>query len=414
MSAWFPSGKSNSAGWRFDAVSLLAVIGESSVTLHIPALESSWLCLLPRLMPAPQALLKPSRPTRLPTVPAVVVGAYSGTRVNELNFYADIIHQVDTLQPFEFHEYNIARRATDSTLSSYRSYREICSPVMSTRTFSALHILTMMSCAMTAGLIVWACIIRDGVAIVSLVILAFTSMLVGLAMWYQPQLAIRPTDAVVPDGDIIIRTRKGAFIVVHCSEEVARELYIGTEEAKYVIADGVFGLFMGTGTVSLMVGVVLLGNCNWTMQTAIGASYLILNGAYWALGLVPGKQIWDTSIYEVRDITPRRLKSAHIQGIDGIKPSYTRTLWYTIQSTKEMNGTSWVSISGAAPETPAWGEWERLACDNRNNPSWDAVGEKDRLMELFRDREQQRPGEIYGYIAANTAPCYVPSRRETL
>jgi hypothetical protein len=71
---WFPVVRNNEAGWRLDIVSLLAVIGESSIESHSQALTSSWTCVLPRIIPAPQVLLKPSRPTRMPVTNAVVVG----------------------------------------------------------------------------------------------------------------------------------------------------------------------------------------------------------------------------------------------------------------------------------------------------------------------------------------------------
>lgn len=84
-----------------------------------------------------------------------------------------------------------------------------------------------------------------------------------------------------------MRTREGAFIVVHCSEEIARELYIGAEEVKYRVGPNNFRLLVGVGTVALMVAVVLLGNYTWTMQAAIGATYVFLNGAYWLVALFP-------------------------------------------------------------------------------------------------------------------------------
>ena len=64
-SQWFPVGKGGENGWRLDIVSLLAVIGESSMESHSQALTSSWTCILPRIIPAPQALLKATRPSRL-------------------------------------------------------------------------------------------------------------------------------------------------------------------------------------------------------------------------------------------------------------------------------------------------------------------------------------------------------------
>jgi hypothetical protein len=51
--------------------------------------------------------------------------------------------------------------------------------------------------------------------------------------------------ALVLEGDIIIRTRDGAFIIVHCSEEIARELFIGPEECDYLVNDQWFKILVG-------------------------------------------------------------------------------------------------------------------------------------------------------------------------
>ena len=109
MPSWFPAGRAHEPGWRFDAVGLLAVLGEASMTRHAQALTSSRLCMLPRLMPAPATFIKSSRPLRLPSPPATVIGVFSGTRVNELNYFADMIHPISDLKPFQVEVYNIGR-----------------------------------------------------------------------------------------------------------------------------------------------------------------------------------------------------------------------------------------------------------------------------------------------------------------
>lgn len=76
---WFPKTAEDVPGWRLDIVSLLAVIGESSMAEHSQAMTATWTCCLPRIIPAPQALLKPTRPTRMPQVNAAVVGVVNGT-----------------------------------------------------------------------------------------------------------------------------------------------------------------------------------------------------------------------------------------------------------------------------------------------------------------------------------------------
>ena len=89
---WFPIGRNDETGWRLDVVSLLAILGESLMSRHVQSLSASKLCLLPRLIPAPQAFLRSSRQVRLLSPAAIVCGVYSGTLVHELNYFADIIH----------------------------------------------------------------------------------------------------------------------------------------------------------------------------------------------------------------------------------------------------------------------------------------------------------------------------------
>lgn len=84
---------------------------------------------------------------------------------------------------------------------------------------------------------------------------------------------------------MITRTREGAFLLILCNEDVARELYIGTEECVYKVQARRYRTFVALGTFLLMVSVVLLGNCNFTMQVAIGVSYILLNGTFWVSSL---------------------------------------------------------------------------------------------------------------------------------
>ena len=96
---WFPNVKNN---WSLDVVTLLAVIGESSMAEQTQTITASLLCLLPRLIPAPQALLKPSRPSRMPETLAKMTGVYSGTTLDSVGFFATIITPLDSLHPFSF------------------------------------------------------------------------------------------------------------------------------------------------------------------------------------------------------------------------------------------------------------------------------------------------------------------------
>ncbi|KAI1777502.1 hypothetical protein F4818DRAFT_410628 [Hypoxylon cercidicola] len=474
---WFSSdvpGAEGPWGWRLDVVTLLAVIGESSIAEHTQTITASIFCLFPRIIPAPQAFLKPSRPPRLPETTAKMTGVHSGVVLDTVGFFANIIHPLDKLQPFSFQVLEIthtdrnnaggievpgmlASRTTFFSKLRTRTKTSTDSPRMIGRTtlprgppsdhaketrdtptpnatystsndveaaapaqgitrrmtmrekiqdftanptlindsrrpavpatlYSPVHVLAVFSVMLTASIIGFAAHYRDGTAILAVSLIAFASSVVGWASWWKPLLMKRSHTNKVPRGDVIIRTREGAFLLIKCTEEVARELYSGTEECEYHVSGQAYRALMGLGTCLLMVSVILLGNCKWNSQIFIGASYITLNGLYWAMGLLPKDYFWDLSRYCVKDVTPDVAKDAYKKTSDDPRegvPSYTRTLWYAIRETKR---TAWVERSGAAPATPQWLKWlaeAEQAADQDEH--WPSVARKDEIMKVDDD-----------------------------
>jgi hypothetical protein len=425
VSKWFPFGREESTGWRFDAISLLAIIGESSVADHSQLITASAFCLLPRIIPAPQALLKPERPSRLPETTAKLSGVFSGITLDSISFFANIIHPLEQLPSYGFKMLEItyadhsknqtnadsngdsegkstsavtvddaeagvpkrsilrrrtaARKVADSlTLSALHGER----PAVPPNLFSPLHLLSLFSFLLTMGLIAGAAVLQDANAILSLGILSIVSMLVGFASWWKPLLQVRKDEGKVPKGDVVIRTRSGAILLVRCSENIARELYSGTEECEYELRSHWHRTLMGVGTMLLMLGIVLLGNCTWNMQVAIGASYIVLNGLYWAIGLIPREKFWDLSRYNVRDLTPPDARNADVDmdTDDGEGAAcFTRTLWYAVRETESQ---AWVERSGAAPGTAMWRQWldEAQQAAKTGDRKWKPVARKDALL----------------------------------
>lgn len=248
--------------------------------------------------------------------------------------------------------------------------------------------------------------IKDGAAVLALIAMSAASTLIGFASHWSPKLASRPTDVPVPDGDIIIITRDGAFIVVQCSEEIARELYIGPEECNYLVGDQSFRILVGIGTLLVILSVLFLGNCNWTMQAVIAIIYIILNALYWVVSLFQERYLWDLSRYDWQDVTPKYMLNADSSTEGGSSPSFTRTLWFAIQVTRTIQ---WATNSDAAPKTAAWKAWLELAEANCGDQDWDAIGEKDRLMreERLRVGAQRNFGDTKGTRAT------LPVRAET-
>lgn len=517
-SQWFPSGRNDSPGWRLDVVTLLAVIGESSVAEHGQAITASFLCLLPRIIPAPQALLRASRPSRLPEVRAKAAGVYNGIVLDSVGFFADILHPLDQLRPFEFRVLEIAhadrneaggmaavvhgggeqrwwlrrwtegfkrlfhrtrsgsgrfdrpRRPGSSKLSpgplpeggsdaasngkekagvtktgtlatgasgnvtfdlgvkvddndpeaggvplppppqpgvvrrrqtvSEKMTDYLASPTLANTAkrpavpatlYSPVHVLSFLSFLLSLALVATAAYWRDGTAIAAVGAISVASSVVGYASRWQPMLMARSHTNQVPRGDVVIRTREGAFLLIRCTEEVARELYSGTEECIYYVSEKSYPAYMAIGTVLLMVSVVLLGNCNWNSQVFIGASYITLNGLYWAMGLLPREYFWDLSRYRCEDRTPQDARDAHTttdadDPREGVK-SYTRTLWYAIRETRRIG---WVERSGAAPGTKQWREWleEAYSAAKKRQRSWPSVERKDEIMKRFIAEER--------------------------
>ncbi|TGJ86421.1 hypothetical protein E0Z10_g2391 [Xylaria hypoxylon] len=477
--SWFasdgPEGE-GPLGWRLDVVTLLAVIGESSIAEHSQIITASILCLLPRIIPAPQALLKPSRPQRLPETTAKMTGVYSGVVLDTVGFFANIIHPLDEMQPFAFRVLEIkhtdkntaggfevpqvngnasfwgkfrSNGRTNTNLSVAKSIKGppadalddgpgnfrgratglsvafsddieagpdtprlgitrrptmkeklqdfVANPTLANTAkrpaipatlYSPIHILEVFSAIVTFAIIAFAAVQKDGTAIIAVTLMATASTIVGWASWWRPILMNRSHTNKVPAGDVIIRTREGAFLLVKCTEEVARELYSGTEECEYHVSGQAYRVLMGLGTFLLMASVILLGNCKWKSQIFVSAAYVVLNGLYWTMGLLPKRYFWDLSRYDYRDITPPEARNADRETDpndrrEGVK-SFTRTLWWAIRETKR---TAWVQRSGAAPGTYQWGLWlaEAEAAAKAGDKDWPSVARKDEIMKMGED-----------------------------
>jgi hypothetical protein len=485
------------------------------VAEHAQTLTASSLCLLPRIIPAPQALLRPARPQRLPEVTAKMAGVYGGVVLDTVGFFANIMHPLEDLKPFAFRVLEIRharlrwpgagsgvqdgqgkgwvkrlggvwrRRgkgkgtASDTTTAaaagqgeahgkdgkqarpnqtvhfadpergfSPRSPSEepphphhhlrrptntekftdvLTNPTMVNSEerytvppayYSPVHVLSVFSFLLTIAIIVAAGIWEDGTAILAIVLISLAGTVVCYASWWRPILMNRRTTNKVPKGDVVIRTREGAFVLVRCTEEVARELYSGTEECRY-LSNKFHRVFMGLGMVLLMVSVVLLGNCGWNSQVFIGGSYILLNGLYWVLGLLPPRYFWDLGRYDVEDVTPADAARAHeTTDPDDPRegtPSFTRTLWYAVRETKHG---AWVERSGALPGTDEWKGWLREAVDEawKDNRGWEAVRRKNEIMKDALDAGSPTSLKHPADEAEQCAPLLevqVPRRRDT-
>ena len=163
-----------------------------------------------------------------------------------------------------------------------------------------------------------------------------------------------------------VADRKLVRRIVRCTEEVARELYIGAEECEYMVAERPFKALVGFGTFMLKAGIVLLGNSSWTLQAALGCSYILLNALYWGAALLPPSWSWDLEAYY----------NVQIMKTDPMD-SFTEALWIAIKATKS---TDWVKNIRAAPESAPWRNWLNSAHQNVETDDWDPKAEWDKAL----------------------------------
>ncbi|KAL9599579.1 MAG: hypothetical protein Q9219_003735 [cf. Caloplaca sp. 3 TL-2023] len=308
----------------------LAILGEASVesSARISALSKSF--LLPRLIPAPQALIRASRPERLEPATAKVVGAYSGGQRDQVNYIAHLLHNGDSLQRY--------------TVRCERITKEESPPVKA-KSFGPTTLLAFLGCAMSIALLGLSIHEEDGMALLATILLSLLSTLVGFGSQWELKLPERKAKRPVPCSDVVIRYPNGAFLVIKCSEEVARSLYWSPEECRYKRSTRWYRLISLLGTLFLMFGVICLGNAGLNVQLGFAASYIILNAAYWVVAALPQRLSWDLRCYR-KDREQRQEGEAN--------GSYTSALWKAIA----ISGTTnWVRLAGIAPVSEAWDKW---------------------------------------------------------
>lgn len=217
------------------------------------------------------------------------------------------------------------------------------------------------------------------------------------------------TNIITPPGDVVIRYPKGSFLVVQCSEDVARELYFAPENIDYLVSHSwKYRLISLVGTFLLMIGVVSLGNASTYLQIGFAGAYMILNAGYWIVAALPAKVHWDMSCYEVRDQRfELETKEKEYLQLDSFpkhfveyNDTFTWALWKVIIATKDID---WVKKSAAAPQTEAWDAWlheakaqaeaakTRTECIGGKEikvwkvPNWDPQKEWGKIMATHSD-----------------------------
>ena len=269
--------------------SSLAILGEASVDANAQITSLSRLSYLPRLVPAPQALIRHDRPDHLrPKENARVVASVSGNKRDRLNHIASVIHNMGTQLPkYAVHALDLTRDEAHNRKLHDISERERKKEekykdeqIVSAATWGPLQFLAVLGCVMSIALLVVSIMNSDGMSLLATLSLSLCSSFTGFGSRWRLSMSRRIFDRPVPDSDVIISFPQGAFIVVRCEEAIQRELYWAPEKCTYAVESrSAYRIISLVATILLMAGVIFVANASDLLQLLWAGAYVILNAA---------------------------------------------------------------------------------------------------------------------------------------
>ena len=265
------------------------------------------------------------------------MGVHSGGLRDFVNHVAHLIHSREDLPPYSVRCERITKPDPDAGVTA--------------TSWGPLAWVEVLATVMSIGLLVLSIIRSDGFALLATLLLSFLSTLIGFGSRWKINMMKRKSTRVVPDDMIVIKYTNGSFRIVKCNESIARELYWHPEACTYLFGDTTYRVISLFGTITLMVGVISLGNSTLPLQVAFAAAYLILNAVYWVVAALPPQWHWDLTCYKVE-------KEPYEGG--ETNESFTEALWKAIAITKDVE---WVKLGQVAPANEGWKTWIGLALD---------------------------------------------------
>ena len=289
-----------------------------------------------------------------------MVGSHSGSVRSQINHVAHILHNDQSL--------------SDYAVRCVKLTKNPNMPPVKASSKGPLTWLSVLGSLFSIALVVLSVKQQDPFALIATILLSFLSTVIGIGSKWSLELPKRNATRLVPPSDVIIYYPHGAFLVVRCNEDIARELYWAREKCNYMVGVQVYRFISLIGTLMLMFGVIFLGNAKLNQQLAFAAAYIILNAAYWVVAALPQRLHWDLSSYDAAE-------EVFVKQ-DGEKENFTAALWKAIAITRSVD---WVKITDIAPSSRGWKDWldkaEEMAGlqhgmrDPKTNattlPSWD-------------------------------------------
>ncbi|KAK5113578.1 hypothetical protein LTR85_010806 [Meristemomyces frigidus] len=393
--------------FQLDIVGFLAILGEGSVAANAQVAALSRLFYLPRLIPAPQALLWPNRPVTLDPTKATVMAVYSGNSKDHVHHVAHVLLG-DEMPTFMVRCVEVRKKTERRTATRMDTFfrgqpvrAKTQSPMFDPPSVKAkatgpLAWVTLLGFSLSVSLFTLSIAFGDGMSLLATILLSLLSTLVGMGNKWSLKLPRRPQDSKPPAGDVVIRYPNGSYLVVKCDEDVARELYFAPEEIDYNIkSPAYYRLISLVGTLMLMLGVICLANARLQLQFAWAGAYILINIAQWTAAALPARLHWDLSCYDVKEQSV----------VGGPKcPTFTEALWKAIMLTKS---TRWVKDGKAAPRTEVWDAWlvealekaqavQKSKTDILLDPQWPK--KKGARGIVWEDPDEWQPKEAWNQL----------------
>ena len=310
-----------------------------------------------------------------------VVGSHSGNIRDELNHVAHVIHsEGDKLDRYQVQVVSLKEDPTKDQVKA-----AWVSPILS------LSVLGAVFAASLLGVSIWH---NDGYSIIATVLLSCLSSFIGIGSKWSLKLPKREEDRFVPMSDVIISYPNGAFLIVKCTEGIARQLYWAPETCQYDLDKNWYRFISLLGTIMLMGGVITLANSTNVLQIAWAAAYMILNAAYWVVAALPTRWNWYLDSFRVQSVQLRKLPARYLSdgadsplnhrmdpeipklkragtadlrkpgtkrpvdtqdvGLNSQNKTFTEALWQAIAVTRS---SKWAKNTSIAPQTDGWNEW---------------------------------------------------------
>lgn len=380
MKEWFFQIRDAATTWDFQIVALIPFLGFHAVAPHVKSMTFSLLCLLPRVIPGPQAFIDGPGVTRSTSVTVVKIRGplplpYT-TALNSVAVAAINLGPLNDLKRCSFHVVRIdSRPNTGSPIFK----NEGCLSMIKYH-ISPHDLLSIFSFLLTIAMFILAAIKKDGIAMLALSIISLQSSISGYCNWWRPEFLIerQRTDPELKP-EILLRTRNDALVVVYCSRSVAHLFMRPRDDdvVRYRVNRKTALSLNALALCMLLVSILLLGNCQWEMQITIGSSYAFLT--LLLIGIrTPASSPW----YKSTKLWPFGTTFAHkinpeLWGMER-EPSYIRTLWYAIKETRSVD---WLRSLEPITQNPMLWAWLGEAMNNLDSDSWPAVTEYAQLVE---------------------------------